>query len=333
MAEQRRKQAKRKKRKLRKGRVFGVLLLVTVLALGGYFYFQYKAGHNLASNEKKQQIEFKGDPSINNIENILLIGIDTRGEEQSRSDTMMLMSLNQETNDVRIVSFMRDIYGHFPGYDVGYKLNTAYYLGGVSLLQQTLNSMFGVTVNHYAIIDFKNFEQLVDVAAPNGVEVTVPHDMSKNIGVSLKKGTQRLNGKELLGFARFRYDEEGDFGRVERQQQVIEALKDEVLSASSVKNYPKLIGAIEGYVQTDLTTSQQVGLMFNAVKGGGITMDRMTIPLKGTYQYGRYPKAGSVLDINVDANKNYISRFLNGESAETLRKEAEGGVPATPIGQ
>lgn len=329
MTEQRRQQAKRKKRKLRKGRVFGVFLLGILLALGGYFYFQYKAGHNLASKETKQDIEFKGDPSINNVENILLIGIDTRGEEQSRSDTMMLVSWDQETNDVRMVSFMRDIYSHFPGYETGYKLNTAYYLGGVSLLQQTLNNMFGVTVNHYAIIDFKNFEQLVDVAAPNGVEVNVPHDMSKNIGVSLKKGTQRLNGKELLGFARFRYDAEGDFGRVERQQQAIEALKDEVLSASNVKNYPKLIGALEGYIQTDLTTSQQVGLMFNAVKGGGVNIDRMTIPLKGTYQYGRYPDAGSVLDINVDANKDYISRFLDGESAKTLKKEAESGTTST----
>ncbi|HIX43259.1 MAG TPA: LCP family protein [Candidatus Kurthia intestinigallinarum] len=330
MTEQRRQQAKRKKRKLRKGRVFGVFFLAILLALGGYFYFQYKAGHNLASKENKQEIEFKGDPSINNVENILLIGIDTRGEEQSRSDTMMLISWNQETNDVRMVSFMRDIYSHFPGYETGYKLNTAYYLGGVSLLQQTLNNMFGVTVNHYAIIDFKNFEQLVDVAAPNGVEVNVPHDMSKNIGVSLKKGTQRLNGKELLGFARFRYDAEGDFGRVERQQQAIEALKDEVLSASNVKNYPKLIGALEGYIQTDLTTSQQVGLMFNAVKGGGVNIDRMTIPLKGTYQYGRYPQAGSVLDINVDANKEYMSRFFNGESSETLKKEAESGTTSTP---
>lgn len=325
MAEQRRQQAKKKKPKLRKGRVFLVFFLIILLALGGYFYFQYKAGHNLASTENKQDIEFKGDPSINNVENILLIGIDTRGEEQSRSDTMMLISWDQETNDVRMVSFMRDIYSHFPGYETGYKLNTAYYLGGVSLLQQTLNNMFGVTVNHYAIIDFKNFEQLVDVAAPNGVEVNVPHDMSKNIGVSLKKGTHRLNGKELLGFARFRYDEEGDFGRVERQQQAIEALKDEVLSASNVKNYPKLIGALEGYIQTDLTTSQQVGLMFNAVKGGGVNIDRMTIPLKGTYQYGRYPQAGSVLDINVDANKEYISRFFNGESSKTLKTEAESG--------
>lgn len=316
MAEQRRQQMRRKKKsKLRKGRVFFVLLLLVLVVLGGYFYFQYKAGHNLAFNGDKEQIEFKGDPTINNVENILLIGIDTRGEKQSRSDTMMLVSVDKDANKVRMVSFMRDIYASIPGYQ-SYKLNTAYYLGGVSLLQETLTNMFGVNINHYAIIDFKNFEQLVDVAAPNGVEVTVPHDMSKNIGVSLKKGTQRLNGKELLGFARFRYDEEGDFGRVERQQQALEALKTEVLSASNVKNYPKLIGALEGYIQTDLTTSQQVGIMFNAVKGGGLDIERMTIPAKDTYQYARYPQAGSVLQIDVEKNRELLTNFLNGSGTE-----------------
>ncbi|WP_010287734.1 LCP family protein [Kurthia massiliensis] len=316
MAEQRRQQVRRKKKpKLRKGRVFFVLLLLVLVVLGGYFYFQYKAGHNLASNGDEEQIEFKGDPSINNVENILLIGIDTRGEEQSRSDTMMLVSVDKDANKVRMVSFMRDIYAAIPGYQ-SYKLNTAYYLGGVSLLQETLTNMFGVNINHYAIIDFKNFEQLVDVAAPNGVEVTVPHDMSKNIGVSLKKGTQRLNGKELLGFSRFRYDEEGDFGRVERQQQALEALKNEVLSASNVKNYPKLIGALEGYIQTDLTTSQQVGIMFNAVKGGGLDIERMTVPTKDTYQYATYPQAGSVLQIDVEKNRELLTNFLNGSGTE-----------------
>lgn len=317
MAEQRRQQVRRKKKpKLRKGRVFFVLLLLVLVVLGGYFYFQYKAGHNLASNGDEEQIEFKGDPTINNVENILLIGIDTRGEKQSRSDTMMLVSVDKDANKVRMVSFMRDIYAAIPGYQ-SYKLNTAYYLGGVSLLQETLTNMFGVNINHYAIIDFKNFEQLVDVAAPNGVEVTVPHDMSKNIGVSLKKGTQRLNGKELLGFSRFRYDEEGDFGRVERQQQALEALKNEVLSASNVKNYPKLIGALEGYIQTDLTTSQQVGIMFNAVKGGGLDIERMTVPAKDTYQYATYPQAGSVLQIDVEKNRELLTNFLNGSGTET----------------
>lgn len=85
--------------------------------------------------------------------------------------------------------------------------------------------MFGLPIHHYALIDFKNFESLVDILAPNGVEMDVEKDMSENIGVELKQGVHHLNGQELLGYARFRHDAEGDFGRVARQQKVIEALK------------------------------------------------------------------------------------------------------------
>lgn len=312
MAEQNRRVRTKKRGKLRKGRVFLTLIILVLLGLAGYFYFQYKAGYDLAGGNKESNIEFKGDPSLKDKENILLIGVDSRGEEQSRSDTMILLSWDQKTNDIRMVSFMRDIYAAIPGYK-SYKLNTAYYLGGVSLLQETLGNMFDVKINHYAIIDFKNFEKLVDVAAPNGVEVTVPHDMSKNIGVSLKKGTQRLNGKELLGFARFRHDNEGDFGRVDRQQQALEALKTEVLSASNVSHYPKLIGALQGYVQTDLTRSQQMGLVFNAVKGGDVSIEKLTIPAKNTYQYASYPGVGSVLQIDEEKNRQIVTDFLEGK--------------------
>lgn len=312
MAEQNRRVRTKKRGKLRKGRVFLTLIILALLGLAGYFYFQYKAGYDLAGGNKESNIEFKGDPSLKDKENILLIGVDSRGEEQSRSDTMILLSWDQKTNDIRMVSFMRDIYAAIPGYK-SYKLNTAYYLGGVSLLQETLGNMFDVKINHYAIIDFKNFEKLVDVAAPNGVEVTVPHDMSKNIGVSLKKGTQRLNGKELLGFARFRHDNEGDFGRVDRQQQALEALKTEVLSASNVSHYPKLIGALQGYVQTDLTRSQQMGLVFNAVKGGDVSIEKLTIPAKNTYQYASYPGVGSVLQIDEEKNRQIVTDFLEGK--------------------
>lgn len=312
MAEQNRRVRTKKRGKLRKGRVFLTLIILALLGLAGYFYFQYKAGYDLAGGNKESNIEFKGDPSLKDKENILLIGVDSRGEEQSRSDTMILLSWDQKTNDIRMVSFMRDIYAAIPGYK-SYKLNTAYYLGGVSLLQETLGNMFDVKINHYAIIDFKNFEKLVDVAAPNGVEVTVPHDMSKNIGVSLKKGTQRLNGKELLGFARFRHDNEGDFGRVDRQQQALEALKTEVLSASNVSHYPKLIGALQGYVQTDLTRSQQMGLVFNAVKGGDVSIEKLTIPAKNTYKYASYPGVGSVLQIDEEKNRQIVTDFLEGK--------------------
>lgn len=205
---------------------------------------------------------------------------------------------------------MRDIYADIPGYQ-SYKLNTAYYLGGTDLLADTLRNMFGVEIHHYAMVDFANFEQMVDIAAPNGVEIDVEKDMSEKIGVSLEQGVQVLNGKELLGYARFRADNEGDFGRVRRQQQVLAAMKDAFISPAAIPQYPKLAGAVNGYIQTDLTTAAQVKLAIQLALSGGSDLERLTVPVEGSYSYGNYSHAGSVLDIDLEQNRNALSEFLS----------------------
>ncbi|AMW99088.1 LCP family protein [Rummeliibacillus stabekisii] len=303
----------RKKRKLRKGRVFFLLIVVVLIAAGAFAFTQYKAGLNLAktSGDMQKIAKFNGDPQTKkNVENILLLGVDSRGEANSRTDSMILVSVNKDTNKIKMVSFMRDIYASIPGYQ-SYKLNTAYYLGKVDLLKKTIQNMFDVEINHYALIDFKSFEKLVDIVAPNGVNVYVDHDMSENIGVSLKKGEQTLNGKELLGFSRFRHDNKGDFGRVDRQQKALEALKKEAMSPRNFKNYPKLLGAIQGYVQSDLTDQQELALMLSIIKGGNPDITRLTIPVQHSYEYGYYPQAGSVLNINIEQNQQALDKFLD----------------------
>lgn len=300
---------RRKKRRFKKRSILYILLLL-MLVFGAYFFMQYQSGKKLAEESDLPEVEFNNDEDNEGFENILVLGVDSRGEENSRTDTMMLVSHNKETDDVKVVSFMRDIYAAIPGYQ-SYKLNTAYYLGGVDLLADTLRSMFGIEIQHYALVDFTSFETLVDIAAPGGVEIDVEKDMSELIGVSLTQGNQTLNGKELLGYARFRADNEGDFGRVRRQQQVIAALKEEMISISSVPKLPKLAGAAQGYVQTDMPMLDQVKMATDLATGGAGEVERLTIPVEGSYSYGRYPQAGSVLDINLEENRQALSEFLN----------------------
>lgn len=296
------------KKKLRKGRVaFTIFVLLFAITLV-YSVVQYMSGMKMAKEDRPELEQFTPDTINNEYENYLLLGIDARGEEKSRTDTMMLVSVNKKTNNIKLVSFMRDIYADIPGYQ-SYKLNTAYYLGGVQLLKETLNNMFDVQIHHYALIDFKNFEQLVDILAPNGVEIDVEKDMSENIDVELKKGVHRLNGQELLGYARFRHDEEGDFGRVARQQKVIEALKMEVLSVRNVKNLPKLAGATQGYIATDVSNLDQIKMVLK-VATSGMNVEKMTIPADGTYGYANYSHAGSVLQIDINQNKELLHEFL-----------------------
>lgn len=134
--------------------------------------------------------------------------------------------------------------------------------------------------------------------------------MSGDIKVDIKKGLQNLNGKELLGYARFRSDAEGDFGRVERQQKVIEALKDELMKPTNMVNIPKFVGATQGYITTDLSSKDQLATVLKAVAGGGMNVEKMTIPAEGTYTFGSYRHAGSVLEINLQQNKQILHDFL-----------------------
>ncbi|QBK26031.1 LCP family protein [Ureibacillus thermophilus] len=304
-----RKEKRIKKKRLRIGRLIVALFLLMIIGVIAYSVHQYRMGLELAGDVEKEEVDFLPDEDNEGFVNYLIIGVDSRGEEKSRSDTMMLLSWNKETNDVKLVSFMRDIYANIPGYD-SWKLNTAYYLGGVQLLKKTLNEMFDIPIHHYVVMDFKSFESLIDLIAPNGVEIEVEKDMSAYIGVTLKKGVHRLNGKELLGYARFRHDEQGDFGRVERQQKVIEALKDEVLRPANIKNLPKLIGAAQGYIQTDMTSGEEIKTVFSVLKGGVPDLQKMTIPVEGTYRFNSYQHAGSVIEIDLEANKRKLHEFL-----------------------
>ena len=298
-----------KKRRLRIGRVFFSCLLLCIILITGYTVMQYRSGLELANTTKVAQEDFTGDAIKGTIENYLLLGIDTRGEERSRTDTMMLLSWNTATNDIKLVSFMRDIYADIPNHQ-SYKLNTAYYLGGVQLLKDTLGNMFGVPIHHYALIDFQNFESLVDIMAPNGVEIEVEKDMSEKIGVTLTQGVHRLNGKELLGYARFRQDAEGDFGRVARQQKVIEALKNELLSPQNIVHLPKFLGAAQGYVTTDFSSTGEMLQALKLVSKGKVTIEKATVPIEGSYSFRNFSHAGSSIVIDKEMNKDFLSDFL-----------------------
>lgn len=301
----------RRKRRPRIGRFLFVIILFFVVGIGIYTLIQYTNGYKLAATEKKEQMEFQGDLlKQGERENILVLGVDSRGEDKARTDTMMIFSWDKQNNDVKVISFMRDIYADIPEHE-SYKLNTAYYLGKVQLLKDTLQQMFDLPIHHYALIDFSSFESLVDIIAPDGVPVNVEKDMSEKIGVTLMKGQQNLNGKELLGYARFRADREGDFGRVGRQQLVIETLKDELLSVKNIPNLPKFIGATEGYIQTDYSRMDKTKRVLDAIVSGTVDMEKMTVPVEGTYSFKSYSHAGSVILLDKEMNKAAITDFLN----------------------
>lgn len=303
-----RTEMRRRRRRTSPAKILVRIVLLLIIGIGIYTAVTYWQGLQLAGDEKTQE-PFTGSPVDGDTMNVLLLGVDSRGEEQSRTDTMMIAAWDQTTNEVKLVSLMRDIYATIPGYQ-SYKLNTAYYLGGAELTKQTIEGMFQIPIHHYALIDFTSFETMVDIIAPNGVEVDVEKDMSELIGVSLTKGVHQLNGQELLGYARFRADEQGDFGRVGRQQIVIEALSEELTNPMNIHRLPKFAGALNGYIQTDIESTEKLSYLLNALTSGDVKTERLTIPQEGAYWYNSYSHAGSVIEIDKEAAITAIQQFL-----------------------
>jgi polyisoprenyl-teichoic acid--peptidoglycan teichoic acid transferase len=311
----------RKTRKKKRGRKVILVLLLLIFSLLGYAAYQFYSGYKMAGNDQLQgDYKFNGVKDENGKVNVLLLGVDSRGEEKSRTDTMMLAQIDPKTNETKLVSFMRDIYVEIPGYK-NYKLNTAFYLGGPELLRKTIKHNFDIDIQYFMVVDFKGFEQSVDILAPEGIEMDVEKAMSENIGVSLQPGVQNLNGKELLGYARFRADAEGDFGRVERQQKVINALKDEVLSIGGVTKLPKMAGSIQPYIQTNMSKLDQMSIAKDILLSNTSDMDKLTIPVEGSYGFGSYSGVGSVLEIDFEENTKALKDFLNGKSSDEAATE------------
>lgn len=303
---------RRRKKKLRIGRVIFTLITFCFIAAGFYSLIQYNAGKSIAKGNVIDPGPFQGDavdPKYTSIENFLLLGIDNDGGGRSRTDTMMVLSWDKGEKTMRVMSFMRDIYADIPGYK-SYKLNTAYYLNGVQTVKDTITGMFGIPIHHYAIVDFENFESIVDIAFPKGVDIDVKKEMSEKIGVTLTPGKKSLNGQELLGYARFRADAEGDFGRVVRQQEVISAMKEEAMRPGMIANIPKLAGALTGFIKTDLTSKDEISRAITLLLNKGVDIETMTIPVEGSYSFTSYSHAGSVIELDLEKNKDAIEQFI-----------------------
>ncbi|MDF2946577.1 MAG: cell envelope-related function transcriptional attenuator common domain protein [Bacillales bacterium] len=259
--------------------------------------------------------DFQGSKNADHRLNILLVGIDSRGEKHSRSDAIMIVQYNPKTNEIRLVSIMRDSYVAIPTYKHKYhKINTAYYLGGPELLRKTIKQNFGIEINHYVTIDFKGFEKIVDLIAPEGVQVNVTQNIIKDMKLNLQPGVQKLHGKELLAYARFRHDAESDFGRVARQQEIITALKDAAYSRLSnfdaIVKVPNLINEGLQYVETSFSMQDILSLGTTVVMNPVKTLESMRIPLSNTFENARFDHAGLVLQIDENKNRQALKEFL-----------------------
>ncbi|ARF16264.1 LCP family protein [Sporosarcina ureae] len=323
---------KRRKKKLKRKykRLLFMVFTMLFLAGGGYVAAQYSNGLSLANGGNTNEIhtelsdssntfsdrnsafdDFEGSESQFGEINVLLIGDDARGDEDdTRSDALMIGHYDQTTNKVKLISLMRDTYVDIPGHGME-KINAAYALGGPELVRQTIKHNFDVDVQYYAIVNFEGFSKIVDVIAPDGIEVDIPYEMSHGLGLTLYPGKQRLNGDQLLGYVRFRHDIHSDYGRVERQQEALAKLKDEAMSLQTLVNIPKLMGVIDPYIDTNIDSKTIFTIAKGMLTGGkNNEMESLRIPVEGSFGDLR-TDVGAVLEINLEQNKQALREFLS----------------------
>ncbi|WP_458414317.1 LCP family protein [Schinkia sp. CFF1] len=323
-------QLKRSNKRRRKKGPFkiGLIILTFIIALFGYGIFQYYSGFISASGDgelpnadnKANGSAFKGVEDLEKI-NVLILGVDSKSEE-GRSDTIMVAQYDPETGIAKLASLMRDSYVSIPGHSDN-KLNQAYNLGGPELVRQTIKENFGIDVQYYAMVNFDGFAQVADILSPDGVNIDVEKrmkytDRAGGLYIDFQPGLQKLNGKELLEYARFRHDAESDFGRVRRQQQVISAIKDELISINGISKLPKMMGTVQPYLETNLPSKTILGLATNFLMNKK-DIETIRIPVDGSFENKSYRHAGAVLELDREENKQALQDFFS--STQVVNKD------------
>ena len=195
---------------------------------------------------------FGGQPGLSDGPlNVLVLGVDARPESEemgSRTDTIMLVQVVPKTGDVKLLSVPRDLFVEVESGEKD-KINAAYNYGGVDETIDVLENYSGVPVDHYAVVDFEGFERVID--AMGGVRVDVGDGQFPEKW-RMGEDVQRLNGHKALIYARYRGTPGADIDRMQRQRELVGALRSEALRWHTVKTLPQIMEVMNENVQTDL---------------------------------------------------------------------------------
>ncbi|MFC5733086.1 LCP family protein [Cytobacillus gottheilii] len=291
-----------------------LLLLFTVLILSGCL------NADPLTEKESEPINYSSDHK-----NFLLLGVDSRGEEESRSDAILVARYEPDDHSMKIVSLMRDSYVKIPDYPFEYsKLNHAYYLGGQELLKDTIQENFGIKIDHTAVIDFNGFAAMMDILAPDGIEVEVSQQLIDDMKLDVTPGKQKLNGDQLLSYVRFRHDAKSDFGRVDRQQEVLVSIKDQVMkqftTPEGLVKFPEMLKEVMNYVETDLNFEQAFSIGTSFLLNPITEIETLRVPVADSYENKSYNHAGAVLEMNLEENTEALKQFFNEVKKEEIMK-------------
>lgn len=299
-----------------------ILLVVAIGVIGYAVLMASRLDRSGDDNTEKYVQQPKAAPtwsviSDKNITNILLIGIDKNEDgSDGRSDTNMLISIDNNTKTLRLVSFLRDSYLEIPTVGKA-KLNAAFAHGGAALTMQTLENNYRINIDKYISINSDNFATLIDKMG--GLDINMDKAVceaeNRNMGSNLKPGVNHLNGKLALYYARIR-EIDDDFGRTGRQREVVELMIKKMKSMNPLE-VNKIMYDYLPYVKTNLTDAELLYLASIAGPVSNYPMKTMHVPNTGTYGDKTVKGVGAVLVPDLTKNSALLREFLYGQTGDT----------------
>ena len=241
-------------------RFFLLLFITVLLGFGYYVYLIWSAAHRSyvppeqeKSDKRQEAIKWHEDPVA-----ILMLGVDERDGDQGRADTIMIAALNPQEKDIVLTNIPRDTRVEIPGKNFRDKINHSYAYGGVDLTRKTVEHFLDLPIDGYVQINMQGLKEIVDEL--DGIDVEVPFTFSYG-GHTFKNGTMHLNGEETLAFARMRKEDPlGDFGRIQRQQEVIRAIVRKGTDWTTFTKLDTVMEKLGSNVKTDISPFQLLQL-------------------------------------------------------------------------
>ena len=321
----------------------GIVFLVLAMAYQFYKGTDLSAAGNNGKAYQPALVEtFNGKDTKDGV-NILILGSDQRVSQEStdaRTDSIIVVNVGNKEGKIKMVSFMRDTLVNIKGasetdYSQDLKLNTAFNIGeqnnhqGAELMRQTLKRNFDIDIKYYAMVDFETFAAGIDTLFPDGVKINtkfstvdgkkvssvqVPDDlrMDKDGNVpnqTIKVGKQQMDGRTLLNYARFRKDDEGDYGRTKRQQQVIQAIMKQVKNPISLFKGSEALGKVYSLTSTNMSMTDMLDLGLSNAGSFKNGINSQTIPSDGDWidSYDLY--GGQGIEIDFDSYQDKLKEL------------------------
>ena len=276
-------------------------------------------GESINSNEIDLNEDDINTFTAEDVKNILLIGSDarTKTEKHSRSDTMIICSINSKTKQIKLTSLMRDTYVAIPGFSKN-RLNAAFAFGGMSLLNETIEKNFGIKIDGNVAVDFESFVEALVMVGDIQIEVSKEeaNAVNRDGGFNIKSGLVTLTPDQALRYSRIRHLGRGDFDRTERQRKLVMAAFDKVKKLP-LSEIMALADQILPCFATDMTNGTIISYI-TQVLGGGYSMagETLRIPVDGAWQYAMIDGKMAVVLPDLQKNSEALQEFIYGQTAQ-----------------